>query len=194
MPVWTTSNENTYDNYQSRLRLFFSFDLFLSLSPRAYRDFIYPDCQSGYLADEMTMISKAGYFQQNGYAALDDEGMPKQIAELNIHGTKYGIRIDELNMTLHGHHPARVERVFQNWQQYLGGIAGLARLSRSGKALNIELVEGGRYTVSLDSLVTALARRGMYASVGEIPEPVTSWDTRGRKIAQGQQTIPVHAT
>ena len=83
----------------------------------------------------MTMISKAGYFQQNGYAALDDEGMPKQIAELNIHGTKYGIRIDELKEALYGRNPARVERVFQNWQQYLGGIAGLARISRSGKAL-----------------------------------------------------------
>ncbi len=92
----------------------------------------------------MTMISKAGYFQQNGYAALDDEGMPKQIAELNIHGTKYGIRLDELKEALYGRHPARVERVFQNWQQYLGGIAGLARVSRSGKALNIELVEGGQ--------------------------------------------------
>ena len=142
----------------------------------------------------MTMISKAGYFQQNGYAALDDEGMPNQIAELNIHGTKYGIRLDELREALYGRHPARVERVFQNWQQYLGGIAGLARISRSGKALNIELVEGGRYTVSLDSLVSALSRRGMYASVGEIPEPVSAWDLNGRKIAQGQQTIPVHAT
>jgi hypothetical protein len=146
------------------------------------------------LADEMTMISKAGYFQQNGYAALDDEGMPNQIAELNIYGTKYGIRLDELREALNGRHPARVERVFQNWQQYLGGIAGLARISRSGKALNIELVEGGRYTVSLDSLVSALSRRGMYASVGEIPEPVSEWALNGRKIAQGQQTIPVHAT
>jgi hypothetical protein len=142
----------------------------------------------------MTMISKAGYFQQNGYAALDDEGMPNQIAELNIYGTKYGIRLDELREALYGMHPARVERVFQNWQQYLGGIAGLARISRSGKALNIELVKGGRYTVSLDSLVSALSRRGMYASVGEIPEPVSSWDINGRKIAQGQQTIPVYAT
>ena len=67
----------------------------------------------------MTMISKAGYFQQNGYAALDDEGMPNQIAELNIYGTKYGIRLDELREALYGRHPARVERVFQNWQQYL---------------------------------------------------------------------------
>jgi len=142
----------------------------------------------------MTMISKAGYFQQNGYVALDDEGLPTQIAELNIHGTKYGIRLDELKDALIGHHPARVERIFQNWQQYLGGIVGLAHISRSGKALNIELVEGGRFTVSLDSLVSALSRRGVYASVGEIPEPVSSWDIRGRKIAQGQQTIPVHAT
>ncbi len=142
----------------------------------------------------MTMISKAGYFQQNGYAALDDEGKPEHIAELNIHGTKYGIRIEELKEALYGRNPARVERVFQNWQQYLGGIAGLARISRSGKALNIELVEGGRYTVALDSLVSALSRRGVYASVGEIPETVTSWDISGRRIAQGQQTIPVHAT
>lgn len=167
--------------------------VFPLLSPRAYRDLIYPDFKRGSLADEMTMISKAGYVQQNGYAALDDEGMPKQIAELNIHGTKYGIRLDELKEALYGRHPARVEMIFQNWQQYLGGIAGLARISRSGKALNIELVEGGRYTVSLDSLVSALSRRGVYASVGEIPEPVSSWDIRGRKIAQGQQTIPVHA-
>jgi hypothetical protein len=138
------------------------------------------------------MIPKAGYIQQNRYAALDDEGMPNQIAELNIHGIKYGIRLDELKEALYGRHPARVERVFQNWQQYLGGIAGLARISRSGKALNIELIEGGRFTISLDSLVSALSRRGMYASVGEIPEP--AWDIDGRKIALGQQTIAVHAT
>ncbi len=142
----------------------------------------------------MTMISKAGYFQQNGYVALDDEGMPTQIAELNIHGIKYAIRIDELKEAVYGRHPARVERVFQNWQQYLGGIAGLARISHSGKALNIELVEGGRFTVSIGSLVSALSRRGVYASVGEIPEPVPSWDIGGRKIAQGQQTIPVQVT
>jgi len=139
------------------------------------------------------MIMKAGYLQQNGYAALDEDGLPQEIVELNIHGIRFGIRLRELKGALHGETPARVERVFHNWQQYLGGIAGLARVSRSGKALNIDLVEGGRFTVSLDSLITALSRRGTFASVGEIPETASVMNIRGRKMATGQQTILVNA-
>jgi hypothetical protein len=139
------------------------------------------------------MITRAGYIRQNGFAAIDDDGVPNEIAELYIHGTKYAIRIDELNSALEGRYPARIERVFQNWQQYLGGVSGLASVSRSGNALNIEIVTGGRYTISLDAVRSMLYRRGSYATVGEIPEPLGVMTGTGRRLASGQQTIPVSA-
>jgi len=137
------------------------------------------------------MITKAGYLRYIGYAALDEDGTPEEIIELHIHGTKYGIRLDELRRTLEGRYSARIERVFQNWQQYLGGIAGLARASQSGKALNIEMIDGARLTVPIDAVYHALYRKGSYASVGELPEPITGWTGRGRRLAEGQQRIPV---
>jgi hypothetical protein len=139
------------------------------------------------------MITRAGYLRLIGYAALDDEGTPREIVELNINGIKYGIRLEELRGALKGQYPARIERVFQNWQQYLGGIAGLARVSRSGKALNIEMIDGGRFTGSIDAVFNALYRRGSYAPVGELPEPLMGWTGGGRRLAEGQQTIPIGA-
>jgi hypothetical protein len=143
------------------------------------------------LADEKAMITKAGYLRHIGYAALDEEGTPQEIIELHIHGTKYGIRLEELRLALEGRYSARIERVFQNWQQYLGGIAGLAQASQSGKALNIEMIEGGRFTIPIDAVFTALSRKRFYAPVGELPEPVSGWTGRGRRLAEGQQRIPV---
>ena len=139
------------------------------------------------------MITRAGYLKQTGFAAIDDEGSPQEIIELRIYGTKFAIRLDDLRDTLERHQISRIEKIFQNWQQYLGGIAGLAKLSRSGRALVIEMVDGGRFTVPVDAVYSALCRRESFAPVGELPEPMTGFTGRGRRIAEGQQRISVGA-
>ncbi len=137
------------------------------------------------------MITRAGYLKQTGFAAIDDEGSPHEITELMIHGTKFAIRLDDLRDTLERHQISRIEKIFQNWQQYLGGIAGLVKLSKSGRALVIEMVDGGRFTVPVDAVYSALCRRESFAPVGELPEPMTYLTGRGRRLAEGQQRIPV---
>jgi len=52
--------------------------------------------------------------------------------------------------------------------EYLGGKAGNAQVSRSGKALNIELVNGDRFTLSLDSLIGVINYRERYARIMEL--------------------------
>jgi hypothetical protein len=137
------------------------------------------------------MITKAGYLKQTGFAAIDDEGSPQEIVELMIYGAKFAIRQEELRDTLERHQTSRIEKIFQNWQRYLGGIAGLVRLSQSGRALIIEMVDGGRFTVPVDAVYSALCRRESFAPVGELPGPVSGWTGRGRRLAEGQQRIPV---
>ncbi|HVP94055.1 MAG TPA: hypothetical protein VMS89_02670 [Methanoregulaceae archaeon] len=137
------------------------------------------------------MITKAGYLKRAGFAAIDDEGSPQEIVELRIYETKFAIRLKELRDAMERHQIARVEKIFQNWQQYLGGIAGLVRLSRSGRALLIEMIDGGRFTVPVDAVYSALCRRESFAPVGELPEPMAGWLGRGRRLAEGQQRIPV---
>jgi hypothetical protein len=137
------------------------------------------------------MITKAGYLKQTGFAAIDDEGSPQKIVELMIYGSKFAIRQGELRDTLERHQTSRIEKIFQNWQQYLGGIAGLVRLSQSGRALIIEMVDGGRFTVPVDAVYSALYRRESFAPVGELPGPVSGLMVRGRRLAEGQQRIPV---
>ena len=84
----------------------FHYPLISLLSPRAYRALIYPCFERISLADEKSHDYKSGIPQHIGYAALDDEGTPTQIIELHIHGTKYGIRMEELRGALEGRHPA----------------------------------------------------------------------------------------
>jgi len=137
------------------------------------------------------MITKAGYLKQTGYAAIDDEGAPQEIIELRIHGDKFAVRLEELRDTLDRQQTSRIEKIFQNWQQYLGGIAGLMRLSQSGRALIIEMVDGGRFTIPVDAVHSALCRRESFAPIGELPGPMSGLTGRGRRLAEGQQRIPV---
>ena len=43
----------------------------------------------------------------------------------------------------------QVETLVREWNYYLGATCGLAQVSASGKALNLELFEAGNFTVSL---------------------------------------------
>ena len=65
---------------------------------------------------------------------------PVEMLEVRIHGAtlaiRFGSRRDALRRNSH------VERIGRNWMDYIGGLAGLAQISKSGKAINIDLVCG----------------------------------------------------
>jgi len=116
------------------------------------------------------MMKRVGYLEKSREQAVDLHGKPLEILELHINGARLAIRVAELRGTLAGRIFARVERLERRWGLRVTGIAGLARLSASGKALNIELNDSGDFTVSLDMLRAVLYRRERFATIAEIPE------------------------
>lgn len=115
------------------------------------------------------MLDKAGYMQKARAITIDEDGIPAEIIEIVVDGRRFGIRIEELRDAIRGRVSARTFRLRINWKQYVSTTAGLAYLSYSGKALNIEFMDGNRYTVSLDSLKSLLTRRSSYAPVARLP-------------------------
>ncbi|MDI9632922.1 MAG: hypothetical protein QFX32_02565 [Methanolinea sp.] len=115
-------------------------------------------------------MRRAGYLCRNGYRVLDGEGVPREVALLYIHGARLCIPVDDLSAILEQGATVTVWKVKQNWMEYLGGEAGKAAPSRSGKALNITLGNGDRFTVSLESLRDVLSSRERVAPVVELPE------------------------
>ncbi|PWR74987.1 hypothetical protein ACKUB1_16635 [Methanospirillum stamsii] len=115
------------------------------------------------------MLEKAGYMQKAKTVTIDEEGLPTEIIELILDGKRFGIVLEELKKAIRGKNSARTFRLRINWKQYISTTTGLAYLSGSGKALNIELMDGNRYTVSLDSLKSLLIRRSLYAPVARLP-------------------------
>jgi hypothetical protein len=114
-------------------------------------------------------MKRAGYVQLNRRPVLNDEGVPLEILELHLYGTRLCIRIKELREAMYYGSVARVERLQWNWMAFIGASAGMAQVSKSGRALNIELVNGERFTVALDSLQDVLACRVKFASVAALP-------------------------
>lgn len=114
-------------------------------------------------------MQRAGYLSRDGKKVLDGEGIPREVLELTIHGARLCILVDELVNTLQRGTSAGVEKIKQNWMEYLGGRVGSAQVSRSGKALNIELVNGDRYTLSLDSIREVLGYRERVVQIMELP-------------------------
>jgi len=127
-------------------------------------------------------MQRAGYLSRDGKEVLDGDGVPREILELNIYGARLCILIDALISAIQRGTPARIERIKQNWMEYLGGPGGTARISRSGKALNIELVNGDRYTLALDSLREVLAYRERIARIMELPALLPAEASRDRLI------------
>lgn len=115
------------------------------------------------------MLEKAGYIQKAKTVTIDEDGYPTEIIELVIEGKRFGIMIDDLKKAIRGKISARTFQLRINWKQYVSATAGLAYLSSSGKAMNIELMDGNRYTVSLDSLKSLLCKRSSYAPVARLP-------------------------
>lgn len=130
------------------------------------------------------MMKKAGYIERGGLSALDEDGVPREMIGLHIHGTTYGIRADALIRAITGAMHARIERIERNWKEYVGGYAGRVQVSKSGKALNIDLSGGERYTVSLDSVRRVLVKRERFATIVEIPVTIPFTMKKNRLITE----------
>ncbi|MDO9035104.1 MAG: hypothetical protein Q7U51_07875 [Methanoregula sp.] len=133
------------------------------------------------------MMEKAGYLQRTGYSALDSEGNVHAVIELHILGTRYAIRRSDLSKAVSGHVFIQLEELTHQWQQYyLGAVKGLAQVSVSGKALNLELFDTGNFTVSLNSLRGVMYGKERLATIGKIPAQSAISARRG---VYGQQQI-----
>ncbi|WP_373838488.1 hypothetical protein [Methanospirillum sp.] len=115
------------------------------------------------------MLEKAGYMQKAKTVTIDEDGLPTEIIELVLEGKRFGIVMEDLKCAIRRRISARTFRLRINWKQYVSTTAGLVYLSYSGKALIIELIDGTRYTVSLDSLKSLMCRRSSYAPVARLP-------------------------
>lgn len=135
-------------------------------------------------------MQRSGYFQKTGCIAYDSDGKPHMVIELHIQGDRYAIRLADLARALAGRIHVQVESLAHNWRYYLGTVSGLAQVSVSGKALNIDLFSGGSFTVSLNSLRAVMYGRERSAVVVKIPEDTVS-PARPIKYPCGQQQISV---
>ena len=131
-------------------------------------------------------MEKAGYLQATRSRAIDSDGVPRDIVELHILGNRYAIRRPDLARAVSGKVYVQVEELTRNWGDYLGQTQGLAQVSASGKALNIDLFGVGNFTLSLSTLRAVLYGRERLAVIVRIPETPLY---RIRRAAEGQQTI-----
>jgi hypothetical protein len=138
------------------------------------------------------MMQKSGYFRKTGCIAYDSDGKPHRVIELHVQGDRFAIRLADLARALAGRVHVQVESLAHNWKYYLGSVNGLAQLSASGKALNIDIFECGSFTVSLNSLRAVIYGSDRMAVVVKIPEDLPS-PARQKKYPCGQQQISAKA-
>jgi hypothetical protein len=138
------------------------------------------------------MMKKAGYIQRTGCRALDSDGVIHEVTEVHIHGSRYAIRLAGLTGAIAGRVFVQVEELSHNWNYYLGTTCGLAQVSVSGKALNIDIFSAGSFTVSLKSLSNVIYGKERYAFIVKIPDQ-TLQSQKLRKVTQDQKRISVPA-
>ncbi|NYT06997.1 MAG: hypothetical protein GKC05_01895 [Methanomicrobiales archaeon] len=139
-------------------------------------------------------MKQAGYVQLNRRPVLSEDGAPLDILELHICRTRLCIRMHELRGAISVGSPARVEKLKWNWMAYTGGSAGSARVSKSGKALNIDLTNGERFTLALDALHAVLSCRERYATVAALPPRMPPTGARNRLITDFTGRVPGEGT
>src|SRR5512136_1828534 len=132
------------------------------------------------------MMEKAGYLQRTGCRAFDNDGHSHEVLDLHICGARYAVRRSDLVRGISGRTLIQVEELTRNWEYYLGMTSGLAQVSVSGKALNIDLFGAGSYTLSLNTLRAVLFGRERLAVIVRIPESPAQ---KLRRVAAGQQTF-----
>ncbi len=133
-------------------------------------------------------MEKAGYFQKSGASALDSEEISHEVIEVHIQGARYAIRMRSLAAAITGKVFVQVEALTRNWNYYLGDTCGLAQVSASGKALNIEIFQKGIFTISLGALRGVMYGRDRNAVVVKIPDHAAQL-MKMRRLAQDQQQI-----
>jgi hypothetical protein len=133
------------------------------------------------------MMEKAGYLQRTGYKASDCEGNMHEIIELHILSIRYAIRRADLAKAISGRVFVQVEDLTHNWNYYLGATSGLGQVSVSGKALNIDIFNGGSFTVSLRALGNVMYGKERFALIMKIPEALYS--QKMRKVTLDQKRI-----
>jgi len=138
-------------------------------------------------------MENVGYILMDRMRVLDGEGNEEEILSLNIRGMRFGIRTSEMEELLGSGAEARVERLRRNWRFYLDSVDGVAGLSRSGRAVNIELFASEMFTISLRALRSVLSGGSRYAMVAGVPGERTRFMPR-RGQATYQLRIPVTAT
>lgn len=131
-------------------------------------------------------MQKAGYLQRTRCQAIDSDGVLNEVLELHICGARYALRRADLIRAVSGRVTVQVEELTKNWEYYLGATAGLAQVSASGKALNIDLFGSGSFTVSLASLRQVLYGKERLAGIVRIPDSPAQ---RLRRVSGGQQTF-----
>jgi hypothetical protein len=132
------------------------------------------------------MMEKAGYLQRTGCRAVDSEGMLHEVVDLHICGERFAIRRSDLVRAVSGSVAVQVEELTHHYAYYLGITRGLAQISQSGKALNIDLFNAGSFTISLVTLRAILFGKERTAPVARIPEQS---GFKFRRVAGGQRTI-----
>ena len=132
------------------------------------------------------MMERAGYLQRSGCRAFDSDGESVEVLELHICGTRYAVRKPDLVRAVSGRTVIQIEELIRNWEFYLGATSGLAQVSVSGKALNIDLFGTGSFTLSLSALRAVLFGRERVAVIVRIPESPAQ---KFRRVTAGQQTI-----
>jgi hypothetical protein len=132
------------------------------------------------------MMEKTGYLQQTRFRAFDSDGLLHEVVDLHILGERFAIRRSDLVKAVSGHICVQVDELTHNWNYYLGLTRGLARVSASGKALNIDIFNVGSFTLSLHTLRAVVYGRERFVMIVRIPE---SAGFKIRREGEGQQKI-----
>jgi len=133
-------------------------------------------------------MEKAGYIQRNGCRAFDSDGILHEVIEVHIQGSRYAIRVAGLAGAITGRVFVQIEELAHNWNYYLGPTCGLAQVSVSGKALNINLFTEGSFTVSLGALRSIMYGKEKYAYIMKIPDQSVQL-SKMKRFSQDQMQI-----
>jgi hypothetical protein len=134
------------------------------------------------------MMEKAGYIQRNGCRAFDSDGILHEVIEVHIQGSRYAIRVAGLAGAITGRVFVQIEELTHNWNYYLGPTCGLAQVSVSGKALNINLFTDRSFTVSLGALRSIMYGKEKYAFIMKIPDQ-SGQLSKMKRFSQDQMQI-----
>ena len=137
-------------------------------------------------------MEKAGYLQKSGCRAFDSDGIMYEVVEVHIHGSRFAIRLAGLAGAVAGQVFVQVEELTHNWNYYLGTTCGLAQISVSGKALNIDIFNRGSFTVSLKARSNVMYGKERFAFIMKIPDQ-TPLPQKVRKVTLDQKRISATA-